>query len=284
MTRTQSGAEAARTIPEHDVVSRRYGNAPAPVSDIPNEVIASLLEHRSVRAFEDRPISDETLKTILTAAQSASTSSNMQNWSVVAVRDPARKNRLADLSGSQQHIRQAPLFLVWLADLSRIEDVGRRNGVDLEGIHYLETLFVGIVDAAIAAQNAVVALESLGLGSVYIGGIRDHPDLVAEELGLPPRVLAVVGLCVGYPDPQVVTGIKPRLPQPVILHEERYSTEGRDEAIASYNASIRFFQEKQKLPALDWTTASINRIRTAADLHGRDNIRAALTKLGFQLR
>lgn len=81
----------------------------------------------------------------------------------------------------------------------------------MESLPYLESLLLGKIDAALAAQNAVVALESLGLGSVYIGGIRNYIEGVANELGLPPQVYPVFGLCVGYPSPDRPVKVKPRL-------------------------------------------------------------------------
>ncbi|MEJ1976336.1 MAG: nitroreductase family protein [Acetobacteraceae bacterium] len=153
-----------------------------------------LLAHRSVRAYRTDPLPPGTTEILVAAAQSAASSSNLQLWSVVAVEDPARKARLAAVAAGQKHITQAPLFLVWLADLSRAQ---RLADVPLDGLDYLETFMVGVVDAALAAQNATVAAESLGLGTVYIGALRNNPEAVAAELGLPPRAFAVFGMCVG---------------------------------------------------------------------------------------
>ena len=98
----------------------RYGSAATPTPTAGSPVIDHLLAHRSVRAYLPDPVSDDTLSAIVAAAQSAASSSNLHAWSVVAVRDPARKARLAELAGDQEHIRQAPLLLVWLADLARL--------------------------------------------------------------------------------------------------------------------------------------------------------------------
>jgi len=275
----------ADAAPEaRQLIAERYRKEPAHISEEWNPVLATLLSHRSVRAFTDRPVSDETLAAAVAAAQSAATSSNTQSWSVIAVRDPERKARLADLAASQRQIREAPLFLVWLADLSRVEAIGKQADIEVEGVHYLETAIVGIVDATLAAQNAVVALESLGLGTNYIGGLRNHPEHVAQELNLPPRVFAVFGLCVGYPDETRPASIKPRLGQSAVLHGETYSWERQNEAIGRYNASLRQFQAEQNLPSEDWTNIVVNRFRSADRLHGRDRIRAALAHLGFDLR
>ena len=138
-------------------------------------------------------------------------------------RDPNRKARLSELAGQQKFIRDAPLLLVWLCDHARLERDRRGTPDAGRGNHYLEEFIVGIVDAALAAQSVVIAAESLGLGCVYIGAMRNLPEQVAAELGLPPQVFAAFGMSVGYPDPAGETGVKPRLPRAVVLHRERYS-------------------------------------------------------------
>src|SRR5690349_134211 len=108
---------------EHDqaleALQRRYRTRP-PQGIAWNETLDLLLKHHSTRAFLPDPLPENTLPTLLAAAQSAATSSNLQAWSVVCVQDPERKARLAGLAGNQQHIIEAPLFLVWLVDLNRL--------------------------------------------------------------------------------------------------------------------------------------------------------------------
>jgi nitroreductase len=249
-----------------------------------NQVLETILNHRSVRGFLPDALPPGTLELLVAAAQSASTSSNLQFWSVVAVEETEHKSRLAELAGQQQFIRDAPLLLVWLADLSRLDRIAAAHQVLLEGTHYLEEFIVGIVDAALAAQSALVAAESLGLGAVYIGAMRNLPERIAEELHLPPHVFAVFGMSVGYPHPAKGSGIKPRLPQSVVLHRERYSTAPRGEAIDDYNATMREFQREQGMKAIDWTQQCFSRVKDAEALRGRDRMREALRNLGFELR
>jgi len=266
------------------LLEARYGAAEAPRDILFNDTIAGLLAHRSVRAFSDQPLPAGLLETVAAAAQSASSSSNLQTFSVVAVENPATKARLAAVAGGQKHVIEAPLVLVWLADLARLEELGRRAGAPTEGLSFLETLFVAVIDAALAAQNAVVALESLGLGTVYIGALRNRPGEVAELLGLPPNVVAVFGLCVGYPDPARPADVKPRLPQQLVLHRERYDSSLPAAAVAHYEEALRAFQAGQKMPVVGWTDTALNRVRGAESLSGRDRIRGALAALGFGLR
>ena len=114
--------------------------------------------------------------------------------------------------------------------------------------------------------------------------MRNHPEAVAAELGLPPHVMALFGMCVGYPDPALPTDVKPRLPQRAVLHREQYSAAAQSEAFSQYDRTIRAFQREQRMTEIDWTQQASNRVSTAQSLHGRDRIREALEILGFALR
>ncbi|BCM86778.1 NADPH-dependent oxidoreductase [Methylobacterium indicum] len=269
-----------------EAVTARYGGEAArAVAEGPwNDVIAALLAHRTVRAFRPDPLPEGTLDTLVAAAQSAASSSNLQTWSVVAVEDPATRKRLSGIAGGQRHVAEAPLVLVWLADLSRLDALGRDRGKPTDGLAYLEMLMVGVVDAALAAQNAAVALESLGLGTVYIGALRNDPEAVAALLGLPPNVLAVFGLCVGHPDPARPAAVKPRLPQGVVLHRGRYDPALADGAVAAYDAAMRDFQAGQGMPQVGWSDAALDRVRGPESLSGRDRLREILERRGFGLK
>lgn len=265
------------------LLAERYG-APQLSAGPWSGTIDTMLSHASVRAYLDTKLPPGTIETLVAAAQSAATSSNLQVWSVVAVEDAERRMRLAELAGGQRHIRQAPLFLAWLADLSRAERVAGAVGVTLEGLPFLETFLVAAIDAALAAQNAAVAAESLGLGTCYIGGLRNRPLDVAAELGLPPGAFAIFGLCVGYPDPAYPASAKPRLPPEAVLHREQYDAAPERDAVATFDARLATFQRSQGMAAQGWSQLVANRLRTPASLSGRDRLVAALRALGFGLR
>ncbi|WP_374264470.1 NADPH-dependent oxidoreductase [Zoogloea sp.] len=263
----------------------RYGATDVAVPAAGSPIIDHLLAHRSVRAYLPDPVADDQLAAIVAAAQSAASSSNLHAWSVVAVRDPERKARLSLHAGDQPHIRQAPLLLVWLADLARLEAVADKVGEAHAALDYLEMFEVGVIDAALAAQNAVAAAESLGLGTVYIGGIRNQPEAVAAELQLPPRVVAVFGLCVGTPDPAQPADVKPRPPQAVVLHHETYSLPAQADGLTRYDAAMAAFYASQGMKVRGtWSNHSAKRVRDAAALSGRDRLVEALHALGFPLR
>lgn len=266
-------------------IGDRYSAHPFQTDAPWNETLASLLAHRSIRAYLPDPLPPQTLEVLIAAAQSAATSSNLQTWSVVAVENPDRKATLSQLAGNQAHIRQCPLFLVWLADLARLHHLAAQRNLTAEGLDYLEMFLTAVIDAALAAQNAAIAAESLGLGTVYIGGMRNQPEAVAEALQLPPHLFAVFGLCVGYPDSAKPAAVKPRLPQAAVLHRETYSLEAQNGAIADYNDTMqKFYQSQQMNVAGDWVEHSVKRIATAQALSGRDRLKDILHKLGFSLR
>lgn len=263
-------------------VVSRYGD-PDAVLGVHNDTLALQLAHRSVRKFLAQPVSDEQLAAIVAAAQSAATSSNLQPWSVIAVRDPERKARLATLANDQRFIEEAPLFLVWVADLSRARRLAAKAGAPLDGADYLETTIIGFVDTALAAQNAVVAAESLGLGTVFVGALRNHPEEVAAELTLPPHAVATFGLAVGLPDPTEVAGIKPRLPQGAVLHREQYTAADADAHIPSYDERLSAYNARYGLPS-NWSERVLARLAGPRSLSGRHRLRDQLLRLGLPSR
>lgn len=248
-------------------------------------LLARLLAHRTVRAYLDTPVDDDTLAALVAAAQSAATSANLQVWSVVAVRDPERKARLATLANDQAHVREAPLLLVWLADLSRLDRAALRQGLPSGANRYFEMFLVATIDAALAAQNAVVAAEAMGLGTCYIGAMRNKPEAVAAELRLPPRVFPVFGLTVGRPDPARPAAVKPRLPQSVPLHHETYRASDAQEvpAIRNYDEAMLQFQRSQSMASIAWSRQASERVAGPQSLSGRHRLVEAIRALGFEL-
>lgn len=263
----------------------RYGaELPFEPPAVWSEVIARQLDHRSVRSYRPDPVSDDTLTALIAAAQSAPTSGNLQLWSVVAVREDGRRARLAELAGEQQFIEDAPLFLVWLADLARARQVTTEiASATAEGADFVEATVLAFVDVALAAQNASLAAESLGLGTVFVGAIRNRPLEVAAELGLPPHVFPVFGLTVGHPDDLAETAVKPRLSQEAVLHHEQYDLVPQAAHVATYETVLNAFYSTSGLPT-GWIDRVAKRFGTVAGLNGREHLRQALHTQGFPLR
>lgn len=287
-------ARSARTLQPDPESPRRYGvgvrhadvAAPqvagtlAAAADLPRSVLEIQLDHRSVRRFLPHALAPSVLPTLVAAAQSAPTSSNLQLWSVVAVTDPARLARIAALLGEQDHVRDAPLLLVWVADVARVRTLAASRNTEVHATGYLETTLTAFLDTALAAQNAVVAAESLGLGTVYLGGVRDRPEAIAAELKLPRGTAPVVGLVVGYPDPASPGRVKPRLPQAVVLHHETYDMARQLRPLGAYDRRMTAFYRDEGL-AGGWIGRTLTRLRGPGSLRGRDRLRSALAALGM---
>lgn len=271
------------TATQTEALARRYGADAVPAAGPWNAQIEALLAHRSVRGYRSDALPEGTLETLVAAAQSAATSSNLQTWSVVAVTDPAAKAVLAKVANNQKHIEQCPLFLVWLADISRNRRLAEAEGAELVGAAYLETFLVAAIDAALAAQNATVAAESLGLSTVYIGALRNDPLAVKALLGLPDGAMGVFGLCVGYAAPEAAGEVKPRLPQDAVLHRGRYRCADEPALRAAYDARMTAFSQRNEMAADNWTRRVINRLGSIAALNGRDKLAGIVRAMGFPL-
>jgi FMN reductase (NADPH) len=186
-----------------------------------NEVIKTILNHRSIRQFEDKPLSKEQIKTIVACAQAAATSSFIQAYSIIGVTDKDIKNKLVELTGNQEYVEKNGHFFVFCADLYRHTLIGEKEQKNLvPSLESTEKFMVALIDTALAAQNAAIAAESLGLGICYIGGIRNNLHEVKKLLKTPERVIPLFGMAVGYP--AKITGQKQRLPFEHVYHENVY--------------------------------------------------------------
>jgi FMN reductase (NADPH) len=194
--------------------------------------IAQIYQHRSIRAYKPDPVATALIEEIIAAGQRASTSSNLQMFSAVVVTDAQKRNQLATYCGDQAHIRQAPVFIAWCADLNRLSRVcALRNHT--HAYEYLENFLVSAVDVAILMQTATLAAESLGLGMCYIGAIRNQPQDVIRLLKLPRLVMPISGMTLGWPADDPI--IKPRLAKEAIIHWETYDSSGEEPLLQEYD-------------------------------------------------
>ncbi|MGB4944465.1 MAG: nitroreductase family protein, partial [Trichococcus flocculiformis] len=186
-----------------------------------NEMIARILAHRTVRDFEERPLSPEQIETIVRSAQAASTSSFVQAYSIIGVTDRDKKHALSKIARNQHFVAENGHFFVFCADLHRHDVIGKMEGKDVaDSLESTEKFMVSVVDASLAAQNAALAAEAMGLGICYVGGLRNDLEKVSELLKIPDKVIPLFGLAVGYP--ASVNDQKPRLPFEHIYHENEY--------------------------------------------------------------
>lgn len=247
-----------------------------------NTTIDLLKSHRSIRRFKDKPLEDGMLETLIECGQCASTSSNLQTYSIIHVADDARKKALAKLCADQKQIHQCAAFLVFCADLHRDHMANKMHGGARFDGDYAEALLIATVDVALVMQNVAVAAESVGLGICMIGAMRNEPKAVGTLLGLPPFVYAVAGLCIGYP--AIDPACKPRLPLKAVFHEERYLEDETHQAyMADYDESMTTFYQSQGMHDRDprWTRVMAGR---TGRFHERVALDAFLQDQGFGMK
>jgi nitroreductase len=266
------------------MLHERYGEGHGPDSLIWNAQVEHMLNHRSVRRYRPDALPEGALETMVAAAQSASSSSNLHMWSVVAVTDPAIKSELYRVSGhGNPFIEVAPVFLLWVADQSRNNAISKANGGSAVVHDYLDALVMATIDTALAAQNAALAAESLGLGVVYIGGMRNRSQEVADLLGLPPYSYVTFGMVVGYPAAEAQGRLRPRPSQDVVLHHNRYQAE-RAEKLAAYEEPFKHFRDDLGMKEKTFAEAVGFSANDLAYMDGRENLRSTVEKRGFKLR
>ena len=190
-----------------------------------NQILNQLHARKSVRVYEDRPIEPEVKRAILETAIQAPSAGNMALYTILDITDQAIKDALAKSCDNQPFIAKAPMVLIFCADYRRWYDVFCQYVEEVRKPD-MGDLFLAEADAIIAAQNAVVAAHSLGLGSCYIGDITENCEYHKELLKLPHYVVPAAMLCFGYPTEQQLERAKPsRHPVEALVHENGYDQE-----------------------------------------------------------
>ncbi len=273
----------------HDqYLSERYGAQPRPDDLEWTPAVETMLAHRSVRAFTPTPLTERELATVIAAAQSAPTSSNLHLWSVIVIDDDALRARIMDLADSPNQsenfafMRQAPTVLLWVADASRNEEIMAAAGADTGTLDYLDSFLTVSVDAAMAAQNAVVAAESMGLGACYLGSMRNLEAALCDLLGLAEHSYVVVGLALGHPDPERLGGVHPRPAQAAVVRRNLDPAPALESWLPAYEEAYGAFRASQGLDGRSWREAVL-RASSRMYMDGRDEMRGAVEKQGFGL-
>lgn len=191
-----------------------------------NETLNLLLRSKSVRVFEDREITAEAKEAIFLASMAAPTAGNQQLYTILDITDPAIKEKLVDTCDHQPFIAQAKMVLIFCTDVRRWVDIFKEAGAEPRKPGPGD-LLLACSDACIAAQNAVVAAQSMGIGACYIGDVMENREAQCELLGLPEYVFPVAMVVFGYPTQQQMERPKPqRCRIDEIVMENRYRERG----------------------------------------------------------
>lgn len=217
-----------------------------------NEVCSLLEKHRSIRRFTTQPITESQIQEIIRCGQHAASSSHIQACTVIQVSDSVLRGEIAQLAGNQEYVRSAATFLVFCADLHRSQNICEQAETTfVPGM--TEHFIIATVDVALFAQNCVIAAESMGLGTCYIGAVRNNPQEISTLLELPDQVYPVFGLCLGYPDQEI--DVKPRLSLSVVLKHNRYDESNDAAAITTYDQTMHNYYQSRSGQRKDsrWT-------------------------------
>ncbi|HEY0183956.1 MAG TPA: nitroreductase family protein [Rhodopila sp.] len=202
-----------------------------PGTEVP-EAIASLIDRRVTRRYTEQDVPDSLLDALLAAAQSAPAKSDLQQFSVVVMRDRPRIKQIADWIGTMDWIATAPVFLVWCGDMRRGQRLCAMHDMP-HANNNMDTFLNTAVDCALAMAQFMAAADAVGLGTCPISYVRSHIERVSPLLGLPSGVYPVAGLTVGWP--VFRRPVSMRLPPAVVVHRERYDDSALEADIAAYD-------------------------------------------------
>lgn len=216
--------------------------------------------HASVRSFTSESVSTELLEEIISCGQAAASSSFIQAYSVIRVQDVEKRQAIAEAAGNQRWVIQTPEFLVFCADMQRIQYCSEKTAQgDLGG--QTEHFIAATVDVALMAQNVMLAAESAGLGGVFIGGIRNDPQTVSECLDLPELVYPVFGMCLGWPEQKPQH--KPRMPLGSILHQDSYQQDRVKAQVDDYDRIMQEYYASRldNVKTTNWSEQTANAVQ-----------------------
>lgn len=271
-----------------ELIDRRYGRDAGISGDgNDNTVLTQLLSRRSIRAYKDEPVSDAEINMLIACAQSAPTKSNLQQYSILIVKDPAVRKRLAPWCPRTKQIETVPGLLIFCADMRRNQRIGSFRSKPHVN-NNMDTFLNATVDASLAMGFFVVAAEAAGLGCAPLSSVRDHMYAVADVLALPDGVFPVAGVMFGWPE---VDGyVNQRLPQSVVVHTDNYDDSNLEADIDAYDQTRHGIfpvpnerQSKQDLYGIAEFYGWSEHISRQLSVPERPEFRAFLKSHGFDL-
>ncbi|WP_420226372.1 nitroreductase family protein [Pigmentiphaga litoralis] len=242
------------------------------------DVLDLLRAHRSERAFTGAPVSDDTLEHVFDAARRSPTWNNAQNVSWVVVRHAETRARLAAYCGNQAWIAKTPVFVVLLMDFHKTALAARKQGRDQVVHHDVNSLLIGGVDTGIVMATMMTAARALGLDVCPIGGVRRQMQDVIDLLELPPLVVPMAGICMGYAETRSSLP-KPRFDLAASWHDEVYRDHALADAIDTLDARMHDYSRALGRPdAQNWSDAISSRYAVPT----YTTVAATLVRQGFR--
>ena len=255
------------------------------MSTIPSSkpALETILNHRSIRKFTEQPIREELLRTLFEAGMAGSSSGFLQSASIIRVTDKQLRYEIRRICADAQDAKEGEKYghpyvehcaelLIYCMDNQRHLQVVPNAQID-----WTEVTLVGAIDSAIMAQNLLVAAESLGLGGVYLGSVRNDINRLSELLQLPAGVVPMFGMALGYPDQD--PAMRPRLPVDLVVSTNKFEPASKD-AVEAYNDTMKAYYVERGQPGMDWTKQVMNYL----DKPARPAILPYLNKQGYAKR
>jgi nitroreductase len=267
-----------------------------------NDFIEQVLSRNTIRGFKDQPLAEGQLELLVAAAQSAATSGMLQTWSVIALADKESKERLIGTERALESmgtidshnvtaLRESAVFLIWLADLHRVDNILKAHAVErnidpdlLLQTSRAEFHLKAIIDATIAAQTFSLAAESQGLGVMYCGAVRQIPiKHLIENFNLPHLTFPIFGMAVGTPTSlfQAVKRIRPRFPTDIVLHHGSYKKFDDMSRLDHYNEIHKRCNGSPVLYNKDYVERLIERMSVSYD---KKYVTQSLIQMGFDFK
>lgn len=246
-----------------------------------NDTIKIQLNHRSIRHFKEQALDKKTITTLLEVARQTASSQFFQQFSIIHVTDGAKRKRLAEICNQPPVIQNGELF-IFLIDLHRNQQLRKQAGLDDGRLHTMDLYLQGLSDATLAVQNMYVAAESLGLGGVILGSIRNDIAAVSELFDLPEMVIPALGLQIGLPAES--SEKKPRLPLDLLVFENKYQSTLPKKVLEDYDQEVAaYYLNRQTNARKETFTNQITGSKSALNKHftKRDEVLEQTHKQGF---
>lgn len=247
-----------------------------------NETIRTQLEHRTIREFKDQKIPHQIFEQLLEVARRTATSTGMQASSIIRVTNPDMKKKIAEIC-NQEYAARVTELLIFIVDQYRNNQIAKEKNCFVETAGDMDRFFAAFTDACIMAQNIVIAAESMGLGTVYLGSILNDSERICELLKLPKLTFPVIGLGLGYPNqnPQ----IKPRMEMKLRFFENTYKVfESYLDQVEEYDKEMRTYYDLREpgKRADSFSNQVVTRLNQR--IPKRQEILNVIRKQGFDLK
>lgn len=202
-----------------------------------NKTIENQLNHKTIRKFKDKPVSEDIMETLFNVANRTASSVAMQSYSIIRVKDKKKRQEISKIC-KQDYVNDVPEFLIFIVDVFRNAKISEEMGGDLKAKRDMDRFFQGFTDGSIAAQNMYTAIESLDMRAVYFGSVLNDSKKIIEILDLPELTFPIVGLGFGYPDQE--PQLKPRMDISLKVFKDTYKIQD------NYLDSIKEYDKEMK--------------------------------------